>query len=63
MPNTLDVAVQRKLIADLERDGCNTREAEVRLRSMLETIASFQRCGAEMERPTKGRAGGEPCEL
>jgi len=64
MPNTLDVAVQRKLIADLERDGRSTQEAEVRLKSMLETIASFRHCGAEyMKRPIKGHAGGEAREI
>ena len=63
MPNILDVAVQRKLIAELERDGRSTQEAEVRLKGMLEAIASFRHSGADMERPSKARAGGETREL
>jgi hypothetical protein len=63
MPNILDVAVQRKLIADLERDGRNTQEAEIRLKGMLEAIASFRHSGADMERPGNPRAGGETREL
>jgi hypothetical protein len=59
MPNTLDVAVQRKLIADLERDGRSTQEAEIRLKGMLEAIASFRHSGGDMDRPGKARAGGE----
>jgi hypothetical protein len=63
MPNRLDVAVQRKLIADLERDGRNTQEAEVCLQRMLEAMASFQHCGAEMDRLVKGRAPRDAREM
>lgn len=63
MPNRLDVAIQRKLIADLERDGRSTQEAEVRLKSMLDAMASFQHCGAGMEMPAKGRLSRDAREL
>jgi len=63
MPNILDVAVQRKLIAELERDGRSTQEAEVRLKGMLEAIASFRHSGRDMDRASKARAGGEAREL
>jgi hypothetical protein len=41
MPNSLDVAKQRKLLEDLQRDGQNTQDAESRLRAMLAVIASL----------------------
>ena len=63
MPNILDVAVQRKLIADLQRDGRSTQEAEIRLQGMLEAIASFRHSGRDMDRASKARAGGEAREL
>ena len=46
MPNSLDVAKQRKLLEELQRDGQNTQDAEIRLRDMLDVIASVHRCGA-----------------
>lgn len=42
MPNTLDVAKQRKLIEDLKRGGQTTLEAESRLKDMLDFIVSFR---------------------
>ena len=41
MPNSLDVAKQRKLLEDLQRDGQNTQDAEMRLQDMLAVIASL----------------------
>ncbi len=64
MPNTLDVAVQRKLIADLERDGRSTQEAEVRLKSMLaQGIWKGRSKGMRAERPAKYRPlrAAPPC--
>jgi hypothetical protein len=49
MPDCLDVAVQRKLIADLEQHGRSTHEAQSRLRAMLDTIASVRRSGPEAD--------------
>jgi hypothetical protein len=64
MPDCLDVAVQRKLIADLEQHGRSTQEAESRLRAMLETMASFRRSGPEAEyakfRPRDEHAQSQP---
>jgi hypothetical protein len=45
MPNSLDVAKQRKLLEELQRDGRSTRDAEIRLRDMLDVIASVHRSG------------------
>jgi hypothetical protein len=45
MPNSLDVAKQRKLLEDLQRDGQNTQDAETRLRNMLAVIASLHGYG------------------
>jgi hypothetical protein len=42
VPNTLDVAKQRKLIEDLKRDGQTTQDAELRLKDMLEFITSIR---------------------
>ena len=42
MPDSLDVAKQRKLIEDLKRDGLHTQDAEMRLRDMLELIRGAQ---------------------
>ncbi|HEY7248160.1 MAG TPA: hypothetical protein VH678_30215 [Xanthobacteraceae bacterium] len=39
MPDSLDVAVQRKRIEDLRRHGENTQEAEIQLRAMLEAVS------------------------
>jgi hypothetical protein len=36
MPDSPDVAVQRKRIEELQRHGQSTQEAEARLRAMLE---------------------------
>jgi hypothetical protein len=38
MPDSLDVAVQRKRIEELQRHGQSTQEAEARLRAMLEAV-------------------------
>jgi len=46
MPNSLDVAKQRKLVEDLRRDGQNAQDAEMRLRDMLAVITSLHRSGA-----------------
>lgn len=55
MPNSLDVAKQRKLLEDLQRDGQNTEDAEIRLRDMLDVIASVHRCGTiGMQRTVQG---------
>jgi hypothetical protein len=40
MPDSLDVAHQRKLIEKLQRDGLSTYEAETRLRTMLDCLSS-----------------------
>ena len=46
MPNSLDVAKQRKLLEELQRDGQNTQDAEIRLRDMLAVIASLHGYGS-----------------
>jgi hypothetical protein len=46
MPNSLDVAKQRKLLEDLQRDGQSTQDAESRLRDMLAVIASLHGYGS-----------------
>jgi 4-aminobutyrate aminotransferase-like enzyme len=46
MPNSLDVAKQRKLVEDLKRGGQNTRDAETRLKDMLDFITSVRGYGA-----------------
>jgi hypothetical protein len=52
VPDSLDVAKQRKLIEDLKRDGLQTQDAETRLRSMLEFMMSARSYRTEMiERP------------
>jgi hypothetical protein len=38
MPNSLDVAIQRKRIEELQRDGLSTQEAEAQLRAMLDAV-------------------------
>jgi DNA anti-recombination protein RmuC len=40
VPNTLDVAKQRKLIEDLRRSGQTTQDAETRLKDMLDFLRS-----------------------
>jgi hypothetical protein len=57
MPNSLDVAKQRKLLEDLQRDGQNTQDAESRLRAMLAVIASLHGYGSadSMRLVQKGR--------
>ena len=47
MPNTLDVAKQRKLIEDLKREGQTTQDAETRLKDMLEFLRSVRAYRAE----------------
>jgi hypothetical protein len=42
MPDSLDVAHQRKLIEKLQRDGHSTCEAEARLRTMLDCLCSMR---------------------
>jgi hypothetical protein len=46
MPNSLDVAKQRKLLEELQRDGQNTLDAERRLRDMLDVITTMHRSNA-----------------
>lgn len=46
MPNSLEVAKQRQLLEDLQRNGQNTQDAEIRLRDMLAVIASLHGYGA-----------------
>ena len=46
MPNSLDVAKQRKLLENLQRDGQNTQDAEMRLQDMLAVIASLHGYGS-----------------
>ena len=46
MPNSLDVAKQRKLVEDLRRGGQNTQDAETRLKDMLDFITSVRGYGA-----------------
>jgi hypothetical protein len=38
MPDSLDVAVQRKRIEELQRHGQSTQEAEAQLRVMLDAV-------------------------
>jgi DNA anti-recombination protein RmuC len=42
VPNTLDVAKQRKLIEDLKREGQTTQDAESRLNDMLDFLRSVR---------------------
>jgi hypothetical protein len=42
MPNSLDVAKQRKLVEDLKRDGETTQDAETRLKDMLDAMTSVR---------------------
>jgi hypothetical protein len=42
VPNSLDVAKQRKLIEDLRRGGEQTKDAETRLRDMLDILTSVR---------------------
>jgi hypothetical protein len=42
MADTLEVAHQRKLIETLQRDGHSTYDAEIRLRTMVESLTSFR---------------------
>jgi hypothetical protein len=42
VPDSLDVAKQRKLVEDLKRDGQRTQDAESRLRDMLDFISSVR---------------------
>ena len=60
MPNSLDVAKQRKLLEDLQRDGQNTQDAESRLRAMLAVITSLHGYGSADSKPLvqKGRQTG-----
>jgi hypothetical protein len=60
MPNSLDVAKQRKLLEDLQRDGRNTQDAEIRLRDMLAVIASLHGYGSAGSKQSvqKGRQTG-----
>jgi hypothetical protein len=46
MPNSLDVAKQRKLVEDLKRGGQDTQDAETRLKDMLDFITSIRGYGA-----------------
>jgi hypothetical protein len=65
MPNSLDVAKQRKLLEDLQRDGQNTQDAEIRLRNMLAVIASLHGYGAAASKrlvPKDSQPGSGPGE-
>jgi len=42
MPNTLDVAKQRKLVEELKRGGETAQDAETRLHDMLEILTSVR---------------------
>jgi hypothetical protein len=42
VPDSLDIAKQRKLVEDLKRDGQNTDDAETRLRDMLNFLTSVR---------------------
>jgi hypothetical protein len=42
MPDSLDVAHQRRLVEKLKRDGDSTCEAEARLRTMLDSLSSIR---------------------
>jgi len=45
VPNSLDVAKQRKLVEDLKRDGRNAQDEETRLTDMLNFITSIRGYG------------------
>ncbi len=60
MPDSLDIAQQRKLIEKLKEAGQSTTEAEIRLRAMLHTLSAIYgnpwRAGeAQPERRKHGR--------
>jgi hypothetical protein len=57
MPNSLDVALQRKRIEELQRDGLSTQEAEAQLRAMLDAVT--WRCQADAIPHFKKRAYGQ----
>jgi hypothetical protein len=42
MPDSLDIAKQRKLVEDLKRIGQNPVDAETRLRDMLDFLTSVR---------------------
>jgi hypothetical protein len=42
VPDSLDIAKQRKLVEDLKRGGQNTDDAETRLRDMLDFLTSVR---------------------
>jgi hypothetical protein len=42
VPDSLDIAKQRKLVEDLKRVGQNTDDAETRLRDMLNFLTSVR---------------------
>lgn len=58
MPDTLDVAVQRKRIEQLQRDGLSTQEAEAQLRVMLDSV--MWRCQTDAVQHIRKRAYGQP---
>jgi hypothetical protein len=41
MPDSLDIAQQRNLIERLKEAGQSTAEAEIRLRTMLQTLSAI----------------------
>jgi len=55
VPNTLDVAKQRKLIEDLKRDGQTTQDAETRLKDMLDFLQSVRAYRADTVNKQKSR--------
>jgi len=46
VPNSLDVAKQRKLVEDLKRDGRDAQNEETRLEDMLNFMTSVRGYGA-----------------
>jgi hypothetical protein len=63
VPNSLDVAKQRKLVEDLKRGGQNTQDAETRLKDMLDFMTSVRgyRAGTvDKLEPTPGQNQPEP---
>jgi hypothetical protein len=42
VPDSLDIAKQRKLVEDLKRDGQSTNDAETRLRDMLDFLTAVR---------------------
>jgi hypothetical protein len=56
VPNSLDIAKQRKLVEDLKRDGQQTQDAETRLRDLLDVMTSLR--GYRSDMVDRGRQKG-----